>query len=427
MNIKHLGLLALMLVMASIFSGAASAADVPVYVKEVKIDGTFIRPYDVNRLGIERGDEIEVKVVLTSLGSAANVQVEAEIKGYEYDDKEQTSDITHTFDVEPNVTYVKTLNVPVPSRIEEDSYKLRITITDRDNDEITLNYNLKIDAPRHELVIRDIVLTPEDEITAGRALLATVRVKNMGDRDEDSVKVTVSIPSLGLSASDYIDEVESGDSETSQELYLRIPACAEAGDYDVVAEVEYDDGYEDASKTASITVQESDVCEASAAASSSEPEVVIGSALENIAAGEGGAIYPITITNKASASRTYSVTVDGLNDWGTAKISPTSTIVVGAGKTESFYVFVAANADAAAGQQVFTATVKQGSNTVKQAALTANIVEPQGSGWGNARKGLEIAVVVLAGLLVILALAIGFSRLKGEEKEDSDKETETYY
>ncbi|MBN2112404.1 hypothetical protein JW707_04890, partial [Candidatus Woesearchaeota archaeon] len=370
------------------------------------------------------GEEVEVKVILTAVADAENVEVEAEIEGYEYNDRESTSDSTHTFDVEENVTYTKTLNVPVPSRVEEDSYKLWITISDRNNERVVAGYNLKIDAPRHNLVIKDIVLTPENDVKAGSGLLASVRVKNMGDRDEDSVKVTVSIPALGLSQSDYIDEIESGDSETSEELFLKIPACAQAKLYDVIAEVEYDEGYEDVSEMTTIEVVEGSICEAAGA--SAEPDVVVGSTLENVMPGNGGAIYPITILNNAGTRKSFSVTVDGVSSWGTVRISPTSTVVVEAGDSESIYVFVAANKDTAVGQQVFTATVKSGSETVEQATLTANIVEPEVSSWDKAKKGLEIALVVLVALLVILGLIIGFSKLKNDE-DGTEPETETYY
>jgi hypothetical protein len=413
------------LVVASVLTGIAAAQTVPVYIENVKVDGSSLEPYATNRLDVERGDEIEVKVTLTAIADAENVQVEAEIRGYEYDDHESTSDITHTFDVEENVTYVKKLDVPIPEKVEEDNYKLWITITDRYDEQVVAAYNLKIDAPRHSMVIKDIVLTPEDEVTAGRALLATVRVKNMGDRDEDSVKVTVSIPSLGLTASDYIDEVEADDSETSEELYLRIPSCAEEGFYDVVAEVEYDEGYEEVSDVTSIAVVESSTCEATAAGSGG-PDVVVGSTLENVVPGNGGAIYPITILNNAGTRKTFSVKVNGVDDWGTVKISPTSTVVIAGGESESIYVFVAAN-EGASGQQVFTATVSSGSETVEQATLTANIVEPESNGWDKAKKGLEIALVVLVALLVILGLIIGFSKLKNDEDESESEETETYY
>jgi hypothetical protein len=159
------------------------------------------------------------------------------------------------------------------------------------------------------------------------------------------------------------------------------------------------------------------------------PDVVVGSTLENVVSGEGGAIFPITITNKGSSNKAFSVSVDGAESWGSVQISPTNTVIVKAGKSESLYVFVAAKDDAAPGPKVFTATVKSGSNVVEQITLTANIVESgkSGSGWGNAKKGLEIALVVLVALLVILGLIIGFSKLKEGEDESPETETETYY
>jgi len=436
MKAKHFGLLALFLVAATVLAGIAAAAQVPVTIDAIKIDGDTVLPDGVNRLNIERGEEIEVKVILTANASAENVQIEASISGYEYNDRESTSDTTKTFDVEANITYTKRLTVQIPSRVEEDNYKLRIMITDRDNELIMHNYNIKVDAPRHSMLIRDVILTPENEVRAGRALLASVRVKNMGDRDEDSVKVTVSIPSLGLSASDYIDEVEEDDSETSEELYLRIPACAEEGTYDVIAEVEYDEGYEDVSKTTSIRVLKSDVCEASDGGNSGDeeddepevPDVVVGSTLEDVVAGEGGAIYQVAITNNAKTSKTFSVAVQGVESWGTVRITPTNTVVIKPGKSETLYVFVGANPDAPSGPQVFSVSVKKGSETVEQVSLTANVVESEGGGgWDSAKKGLEVALVVLVALLVILGLIIGFSKLKNDEEVTESPGAETYY
>lgn len=433
---KLYSIFALLALAAIACSGIACA--IPAVIDSVKIDGTELSPSDVNRLNLERGAEIEVKVALRATGDSQDVEVEAFITGYEYNDRERISDTTHPFDIENSTIYVKTLGLEIPERVDEDSYKLRIIVSDRNSDELIQNYNLKIDAKRHEVMIKDIVLSPETEVRAGSALLATVRVKNMGGEDEDSVKVQISIPSLGLSASDYIDEVESDDSETSEELYMIIPPCAKPGVYDVIAKVTYDDGDEDTSKSTSIKVTESDSCsagsgsnkdnEGSSGSSSSLPEVVLGSTMESIAAGEGGAIYPITITNKASSSKAFSVAVDGAESWGTVQVSPSNTVIIKPGKSETLYVFVAAKDNAAPGPKAFTATVKSGSDVVEKAALTANIVEAaNGNNWGNAKKGLEIALVVLVALLVVLGLIIGFSKLKEGEEQGPKADAETYY
>ena len=435
---KLFSVFALLIISAIALSGVAAA--LPAVIDSVIVDGTELSPNDVNKLDVERGEEIEVKVAIIATGDSQDVEIEAFITGYEYNDKERMSDISNSFDIENSTIYTKRLELEIPERVDEDNYKLRVIVSDRNSDTLIQNYNLKIDAKRHQMVIRDVILSPENEVRAGSALIASVRVKNLGDRDEDSVKVKLSMPSLGLSASDYLDEVEPDDSETSEELFLIIPKCAQAGVYDVVARVEYDDGYEDTSKVTSIEVIEDESCGAAgqvsgdsnagsgAGSSSAEPVVVVGSTLESIVPGEGGAIYPITITNKASTSKSFSLIVEGAESWGAVQISPTNTIIVKPGKSESLYVFVAAKDDAAPGHNVFTVMIKSGSDVVEQATLTANIVESSGKGgWGSAKKGLEIALVVLVALLVILGLIIGFSKLKEGEEENQEAGTETYY
>jgi len=261
MNFKKITSVLLMIIISTVlFSAVVFSADVPATIDDVKVNGDSLSPSDLNRLSVERGEELEIKVILTANSALENVQIEAEISGYEYNHINSVSDKSRTFDMDANSTSRKYLNIVLPDNVEEDSYKLRITVSNRDDNAVIESYNLKIDALRHSMAIRDIILTPASEVVAGKSMLAAVRVKNMGDRDEDSVKVTISIPDLGLSASDYIDEIEEGDSETSEELYLRIPTCAEPDVYELVAKVTYDDGHEDVKETALVNVVESGVC-----------------------------------------------------------------------------------------------------------------------------------------------------------------------
>ena len=66
-----------------------------------------------------------------------------------------------------------------------------------------------------------------------------------------------------------------------------------------------------------------------------------------------------------------------------------------------------------------------GEETLKEVSLRANVVDNTGS-WDSIKKGLEIGFVVLVILFVIIALIIGFSRLKNKDDEE-DEEDKTYY
>ena len=78
--------------------------------------------------------------------------------------------------------------------MDQDAYQLRVRVEGRNGETFYNDYDLEVDAPSHELVIKDIVISPENEIKAGRALLTSVRIKNYGDHDEEGVKFKVSIP-----------------------------------------------------------------------------------------------------------------------------------------------------------------------------------------------------------------------------------------
>ncbi|MCP3682804.1 MAG: hypothetical protein GY861_08955 [bacterium] len=416
---KRIGML--MFLVGILMCAVVSA--VPVTLEEVSIDNVDLDYGDVNKLDLERGDKFDIKVKLSASDDADDVEVVAFISGYEYNDRESLSDTTHVFDVENGTNYIKKLQLGIPSNVDDDTYKLRIMVSDRDGTELIQNYNLKISAPRHELAIKDVIFSPENNVQAGRALLATVRVKNLGDKDEEGIKIKVSVPELGISASDYIDELEADESTTSEELYMRIPTCARSGSYNVDITVEYDEGYEQISEEDSIQVLEGEMCEVIPPAA--KTTIAYSADVQSLVAGEAGAAYPVTISNLGTSTKTYTIGVEGA-DWATVRVTPSNVLVLKAGETKTAYIYVAAKETAVAGDQVFTAAVKDASgNTLKELTLRASVEEASGMDWGTTRKVLEIALVALVVLLVIVGLIVAFMRLKGPGAEG--EESQTYY
>jgi len=221
-----------------------SAVSAAIDVDFVKVNGDEVSESGTNFiLDVDRGDELEVKVRVDSTTDLEDVQVEAVLRGI--DSTESVEDITDTFDMKSGVSYTKTLTLPLIQKIDQDEYKLRIRISDRDSPTVEKTYEISIGTQRHSVEIRDIVLSPTNEVGAGKALLATVRVRNRGEKDEDGVKVVVSIPELGVSAADFIDTLEKegddDDQATSEEMFLRIPDNAKTGEYIVKVEVFFDD------------------------------------------------------------------------------------------------------------------------------------------------------------------------------------------
>ncbi|MBU0628512.1 MAG: hypothetical protein KKC75_04940 [Nanoarchaeota archaeon] len=430
MELKSVSVLILFLVGVLACAGFASA-ELDVNVLSVDADDVEVNLAGTPTYiaGLEKGDQIDVEVQFIS-NFDGDIEVEASLSGDGYKDK--VSDSTDEFSVHNGTTYKKTLTLELPQRMNQDkSYQLRVTISNK-YDYKTVIGTLDIASSEHSIQIKDVVLSPENEVKAGRALLVTLRVKNRGTSAEEDVKVKASIPALGISASDYINELDceggDDDSTSSEELYMRIPDCAEPGQYTLKACVDYDDGDEEECATAKITVVESDTCvvtQDESPVTTGKTIITIGPETQDTPKG-GSAMYPVTIVNQGKESKAYSVSVDSA-DWADFAVTPSNIMVVGAGESKSVYI-VAKPKSGFTGLQVFSVTIKSGETVLKQVPLRTNIVGGTAAvaSLGGVKRVLEVGLVILVVLLVILGLIIGFNKLKGSDDEE-DKDEKTYY
>ena len=421
---KILSVLALILIGFLAVSGIANADSVPVTIDEVKINGdVFDLVGNELRGDLIRDDELVVKVKINALEDDDNIVIKAEIDGLDHDE-EQAEDETEPFSVREGRSYWKTLNLKLPARMDVDQYALRIEVSNRNNDEVEVIAMLDVSTPRDAVAIKDVVFSPEGEVQAGRALLTNVRVKNIGEQDQEGVRVKISIPELGLSDSDWIDEVEAEDSVTSEELYMRIPQCAKAGEYEVIVTVEYDEGDEEVEQSETITVVEGDMCDVGGE-DKGQTVITVGSDVQDVVAGESGVVYPVSLSNTGSVARTYQIAVQA-GSWADVRVSP-NVVVLDGKATKMVYVYVAANEDAAPGEQTFGVEIKSGEEVLQEVVLSANVVEPENKGFGLKRV-LEVGLVVLVVALVVVGLVVGFRRLKEDDEEAAETgEEQTYY
>ena len=278
-------------------------------------------------------------------------------------------------------------------------------------------YELFVESPSHSVKIADVSFSPSLTVKAGRSLLTTVLVENVGDEDpEEDIKVTVAVPELGLSASEYLDEVAADDKEDVDEMFLQIPADTKAGEYTVKVTVQYDDLEESVSETYTLKVVDSEFVKPQQ--KSGKTILATGPETQSVAAGKT-ATYAVALTNDGSAAKAYAVEV-ATGDWATASVSE-KLVVLEPGQSKVVYVDLTAAQDATAGEHLASLTVKSGSDVLETVVLKATVTAPVNAGSETSlRNGLEIALVVLVVLLVLLGLVIGFSRLRkddeGEEK-----------
>lgn len=423
----------LVLVAVAVLSTGVFASNTTsgIELQHVRINGEIVR--DNDNIRVDLGDVIDVRVRLQAHQDIRNLEVSARIVGYEYNDVHTLFDVTRPFDLQEGDTRSVDLQLSIPIRAEKDEYHLRIDIDDRTTRYESETYTLRVRGPRSALRIRDVIFSPVEEVMTGRALLTQVRLQNIGERSLDDVKVTATIEGLGVSGQVFLAErirgslAGRGDSEVTEEIFIRIPECATPGTYTVVITVEYDE-FNRVSTTRTIRVVKGDsLCPGDVV----QPPVDTGRTIvttppaQTIAAGQSGT-FPITITNTGTTARTYVLTVSGIQGWATAEFTDAAPLV-GAGQSRTVYAYVTVASDAQVGDRSFVVDVSSDTSTA-QVAMTAKIQEgvADATGFATIRRSLEIGLIVLIVLLVILGLIIGLSRMRERDDEDEGK-SQAYY
>ena len=101
---------------------------------------------------------------------------------------------------------------------------------------------------RHNLEINKVNVYPEGEITPGKFIIITLDIENKGQKDEENVYVQAMIDGLNTGYVLTIDEIQSGETITTEDMYIPIPEDAQEGLYRIETNVYYNDGQDYNSK-----------------------------------------------------------------------------------------------------------------------------------------------------------------------------------
>ncbi|MEK6938167.1 MAG: hypothetical protein AABX04_03920 [Nanoarchaeota archaeon] len=383
----------------------------------IKVDGDVVD--ENSTLAVEEGQTLSVRVGLNAglLSGASDIDVEAKISGYEYGDYESLRDFTHIDYLDADTVKYVNLEVTLPNKLDKAVYWLRLEISDQSTPALVKNIKLAVEPAQHGIEITDVTFSPSTTLKAGRSLLTTVLLQNYGYDSEKDVKVTVAIPELGVSASEFVDTVATDNHnveyEDVPEMFLPIPADAKEGEYDVKVTAKYDE-YEVATKTFKIKVLANEAYQVS-----DKLVLAVGPEAQTVAAGTS-ATYAIALTNAGRTSKAYLLEGTAGSDWATLSLSD-SLVVLSPGQNKVVYVEAKVAPAATAGSHVASVAIKSGSEVLQTVAFQANVVAaaaPAAVDTGyNLRNGLEIALIVLVVVLVIVGLIVGFSRLKKDDEE----------
>lgn len=405
----------LMLLVFALFAAVPSAEAVGVAFDTVKINGDAVAEDEI--ISVQRDSDLDIRVRILGLDSIDNLRVEALVSGYEYG---LIRDSTAAFEVDEGEIYTKDLSVHIPANMPNDDFLLRLIAYNRNDLTHEQNYNINIDSQRHDVRIVDMVFSPGATLEAGTALLTTVKTWNAGSKFE-SGKLTVSIPDLNIEQSAFIS-MEPGQAKISEELFMRIPKCAEAGEY--TAFIEYASSTVSDQKEKAINVLSSNLCPSNKDSGSSRTMVAIATTNQVVRHGDTMS-YPITLTNAGTEPKQYRIEIEN-DDWANSQVSPIGDIYIQPGDSQTIHAMISPR-ETAVGKNIFTVKIYAGDELVKQVPLAAEIAG-RAQGKEESRTSLTIlALEIVLGIIIVILVIIAFAavaRKRREAYEDYEEDSE---
>ena len=425
---KGFALFTIVMLALVMFAGTVAAGPDFVSINSVEVNDQVASAASPIRL--ERGEAVIVEVSFTgnpagkcTFGDSNpcyDVRAEAELEGYEYGD---IRDVDGPFEVEPGVSDKVFLRFSIPEDMAvNDDITLNIELKD-DDDVVVARFPVRLQEVRHSLNVFDVIFNPGDNVQAGQPLFTTVRLENLGDNAESSVKVTVAVPALGVQTSEFVDQLATGadeegddeadDAATTDDLLLMIPENAQEGDYSVVVMLEYNRGRSVAQKTFQMHVR--GAAQTPATQVGQATVVNVDSQAQRVEEGVG-AVFKFSVGNLGQQAASYTFEVVGADGWSNVRVDPT-TLVVQPNSAGEAVVYVAPKEDVE-GIKTFTVRVKSGNTLVAEKNLSVEVVE----GGVDAKTVLTWIFVVLLVVLVVLAVVVLVRRRSSDSVEG-----QTYY
>lgn len=358
------------------------------------------------KMALELGTNVQVDVVLKGLWNAKDVKVKAWIAGYEYDDVYAETDI---FDIRPNITYRKELTLELPrdlSVVEGHEYTLHVEVKDRDT-YAESTYTVFLEAPRHSVVVQDVLIKPSTMVDAGRTIGVQARLENFGEMKEKDIKIEAYFPQFGVSGITYVDALDAfeGDdtSAGSSFIMLTIPSDLPSGDYQLKVKAVYSRGHEEVETARMVYVRGRDSNDVYAEETASESIVSIASVKE-LVFGKQNQIKAV-VANLGSEKKEYSLEVETS---GISSVLPEKLSLA----PDSSGEFIVTLVPSAEGLQQLVLKVRDGDVVIKEANYNVNAVKQEekkkeisASSFKELLKG-DNARYALYGLIGVLAVAL---------------------
>jgi len=373
--------------------------------------------------GNEELEDIVFELGLFEEGSLANIaedmlwmsEDDEEIEIGDIEEEGEDDEIEHTFEFRIN-----------PEEVEKGDYILMIkTYPDGDEDEIcidnsadlaetefgTSEYYAKIEIRKEDedegrAVVVDVEGMPLIKAQCDARIIINPKVWNLGDVDQEQVKVNLYNEELGIDLNEIVrEDLDEGEKE-QVEFSFTIPKDAKERVYFLEFRTYYeydedDDEYDENSDVfrAALKVEGNCIGEAPTVQITAEldpetPEAIAGKQV----------IIKTTLKNTGDTEATYLISISGNTAWSSLSDINPQSITLGAGESEDVSIILNVNDDAEGDKELTVRATYNGQTTEQEIALSITEGVPKDIVTAHLKENWFIYLIVIVNIILIIAI-----------------------
>jgi uncharacterized membrane protein len=379
-------------------------------------------------------DTVTVKVKAENLGDSTVRSVIFELGLYDDNGVNRVNDLTFINSDQEKISYgsIKsgndasvTFQFQVPASLNSGTYRLAVKaysdsigqnflcadsssdLGDSTFQSVDINTQ---DSVGKYIAFDNVQITPTD-VTCGDTITLTADAYNVGDQDEDRVRITAFNQDLKLSSLvDISGGMAQGDSAPVS-FTFSVPQNAQNKVYPIslYADYEYTSGVYKQRSTNPLLVNLNVIGCQSSQQQTTSANVSLSAALTSTAVAGQPLDVSAIVTNTGSTLASYTLDASGYDSWATLSSVSSRLITLDAGQTKQVTFELVPNKNAA-GQQSFVISAMGANAQVTSRQVVVTLGESSGFSFGGSNLIWTIAAINLVLLLVIIFVAVKLSR-----------------
>lgn len=404
--VSFIALLAMVFALSTVIAQVADA--VSVEVKGSTASST-------TPISVGPSETVTVRVDFTAINNASRVKVKVYIEGFD-----EISEETDFFRVTNGTSYPKTFSLKMPSTSDFDgptkNVNLYVRVIDDDQPSFEEFFPLKVEKESSSLNVLSLDLA--EVVVVGNQVAIDVVVENNGQDRLDDVFVKASIPSLGISKTEHIGDLESVqdendddiDDSASKTVYLTVPKNTVPGNYELIVEA-FDN---DASETVVSRVIVQGV----------NTSVLTGVTSQTVAPG-GETTFDLILVNPSNQMVVYTITPGE-----SPKIVVDATepvVVVSPESSKTVKVRVKATSDLEEGTYVVSVNANSETGLSKQVSYSVKVEKTSSSGIIGEKTDTTVILTVVLVIIFVVLLIILIVLLSKRPAETEEFGETNYY